>query len=162
MSPSDPIRCARPDNLPALMRGLAALARDLGDPFAIHEESLHAALFGDAAHSGALISGDAPRGVVLFSPFVSTTLGDTCLYVSDLWVSPSARGTALGRGLLSAAMREGAARWEAKALFLNVYAENAAALGFYRHLGFTFKDSDRRAALTGDALNRLMRQDTPA
>lgn len=161
MSASDgEIRLARPEDLPLVMTALAGLARDLGDPFNATDQMISAALFGPAAHSVALFSsdGETPRGIVLFSPFVSTVLGQSCIYVSDLWVAQAARGQSLGRYLLAAAAREGAARWQARALYLNVYNESLQSIAFYRHLGFEIRDTDKRASLTGDALEAL----TPA
>ena len=83
------------------------------------------------------------------SPVFSTTQGATCVYVSDLWVSPEMRGQGVGQALLAAAAREGAARWGARAVRLTVYHDNDAAMAFYRKSGFALNDRDRTAALTG-------------
>ena len=137
---------------------LARLARDLNDPFKASGDMMHDALFGPDAHSVCLLAGEGsqPQGAVLFSPVVSTSLGHACLYVSDLWVAQDARGRSLGRRLLAAAAAEGARRWQARALFLNVYSDSAQALDFYRHLGFQMNAKDNRASLTGTAFDALL------
>ena len=135
------------------MAALARLARDLNDPFKASGDMMHDALFGPDAHSVCLLAGEGsqPQGAVLFSPVVST-----CLHVSDLWVAQDARGRSLGRRLLAAAAAEGARRWQARALFLNVYSDSAQALDFYRHLGFQMNAKDNRASLTGTAFDTLL------
>lgn len=151
-------RRATAEDLPAVVAGLRALALDLDDPFNATSETLHSVLFGADAHSIALIAGGGtrPRGVALISPFMSTVLGHACIYVSDLWVAKDMRGHALGRRLLQAAAREGAACWKARALYLNVYERSGESMAFYRHLGFEISTTDRRASLKGGALDRLM------
>ena len=156
------VRVAKPEDMRAVMTALAALAKDLNDPFRASEAMIREALFGAHAHSVALMAGDAPRGVVLMSPFVSTVLGCPCAYVSDLWVAQAARGQSLGRRLLCAAAQEAQARWGAEALYLNVYGHSTKSQAFYRHIGFVFHDDARRASLTGAALDALMTSGAPA
>lgn len=162
MSDSDPvIRRACPDDLQSIMFGLKALAADLGDPFNATQETIRESLFGPAAHSQALLATGSPitLGIALCSPLVSTTLGCSCIYVSDLWVEQTARGQSLGRQLLATAAREGRLRWQANAIVLNIYEENSSARDFYEHLGFKIHNRERRAALTGAALRSLDIQD---
>lgn len=154
MCASDVIRVAAPEDMPALMRALGALADDLGDPFRMEAGTLEAALFGPSRRAFALLAGQ--DGAVLAQPTLSTMLGGTVTFVSDLWVSAGARGTGLGRRLLAAAAREGAHRWQAVALRLTVYEENAGARAFYDRLGFAVREQDRNALLHGAALTRLM------
>lgn len=156
MSGSDRIRVARPEDMPGLMRALGSLARDLDDPFRMEAATLEAALFGPMPCAFALLAED--NGAVLAQAALSTSLGGTVTFISDLWVSADARGTGLGRRLLAAAAREGAARWQAVALRLTVYQDNVGARAFYNRLGFAIRDEDRNALLSGDALTRLMEQ----
>ncbi|MFK7890905.1 MAG: N-acetyltransferase family protein [Granulosicoccus sp.] len=151
------IREAVPDDLQDILTGLKALASDLGDPYKAAPDTIREALFGPAAHSNAMLAGKTGHtlGIVLFSPFVSTTLGGTCIYVSDLWVAQSTRGKSLGRQLLAATARSAHARWQATAMILTVYEDNEAAIHFYRQLGFEIHQKDRRAALTGPRLLSL-------
>jgi ribosomal protein S18 acetylase RimI-like enzyme len=142
--------------MPALMHALQSLARDLDDPFRMGAATLEAALFGPSPRGLALLAGGA--GAVLAQPTFSTSLGGTVTFVSDIWVSSGARGTGLGRRLLAAAAREGAARWQSVALRLTVYQDNMGARAFYDRLGFVVREADRNALLSGDALTRLMEQ----
>ena len=165
MSGSDmPIRAARPDDLDAVMSSLESLAGDLNDPFNAKPDIVMAALFGPNAHSVCLLAGPEvrPHGAVLFSPFVSTVVGHACIYVSDLWVAAKARGQSLGLRLLAAAAAEGAERWNARALYLNVYRDSTQAMDFYRHIGFQISHTDQRAALKGAAFDALMAGKDPA
>jgi len=154
MSGSEGIRAALPGDMPALMAALKALARDLDDPFRMAPATLGAALFDPCPRAFALLAGE--EGAVLAQPNVSTSLGGTVTFVSDLWVSEDARGTGLGRRLLARAAQEGAARWQAVALRLTVYEDNSGARAFYDRLGFAVRAADRNALLQGAALARLM------
>lgn len=159
MSTSDfQIREANPGDLPDILFGLKSLASDMGDSFKATPKTISQALFGTAAHSFVLLSGASgnTQGIVHGSPFLSTTLGCTCIYVSDLWVARASRGQSLGRQLLISAAHCGNARWHATGLVLNVYEDNTAAKTFYQHLGFEMHQPERRAALTGAALSSLI------
>jgi GNAT superfamily N-acetyltransferase len=60
---------------------------------------------------------------------------DTALYVLGLAVSPSARGTSVGRQIMDAA-KDVARSWPAQALWLDTYDNAAGAGEFYRKCGF--------------------------
>lgn len=154
MCASERVRVACPEDMQTLMRALQALASDLGDPFQIEARTLEVALFGPSPRAFALLAGTA--GALLAQPAISTTLGGTVTFVSDLWVGADARGTGLGRCLLAKAAQEGAVRWQSVALRLTVYDDNAGARAFYDRLGFGIRGGDRNALLYGDALARLM------
>lgn len=140
--------------MPDVMAGLRALAQDLKDPFHATAERVEHALFGAQSFAFALLA--AGRGIALCSPIFSTFQGAALVFVSDLWVAGSARGQGLGRALLAAAAREGQARWQANALRLTVYDDNAQAIAFYHRMGFTLREKDRIAALTGAPFAALM------
>lgn len=143
------IRVAGPSDLPALTAALRALAVDLGDPFRASDDSLKAALSGANRFAVAVMAEDGGQavGVLLAAPIFSTRAGGAVLYVSDLWVAPTARRRSLGRKLLAAAAREGSARWQSGALKLTVHADNARAQAFYTRLGFAVSEADRNAFL---------------
>jgi ribosomal protein S18 acetylase RimI-like enzyme len=63
------------------------------------------------------------------------TGADDC-WLEDLYVSDAARGSGLGRALVTAALERARARgcWRIE---LDVNEQNTAALAFYRSLGFT-------------------------
>ncbi len=152
------LRLAGPDDLALVMQALRGLATDLGDPFHATSERVQAALFGPAGYGFCILAeaGGQVRGLALCNPILSTMLGSTAVYVSDLWVAGPARRQALGQRLLRAAMHEGGRRWQAGALRLLVYRDNTRALAFYRHLGFDIRDQDRTAVLDGANLTAFM------
>lgn len=142
-------------SLPLLEQGLRALAVDLGDPYAISFETLEKALFGPHRTCDAQVAVDSGqlRGVALHTPVMSTTLGGVGAYISDLWVAPEARGTALATRLLAAVAR----RSEAGFLRLSVYQDNPRAAAFYRRLGYQPKTGEHILQLSGARLDDLVR-----
>lgn len=148
-------RLAGPGDLALLLAGLRALAQDLGDPFRIPPAALAQALFAPHPPALGLVAGEAPLGVALVQPVVSTSMGGMFGHVSDLWVAPAARGQGLGRALLALAWRAAQDRWQAVALRLGVDAANPQALAFYTRLGFSPRPSERVMVLHGPALDHL-------
>jgi ribosomal protein S18 acetylase RimI-like enzyme len=134
--------------LPTFEVGLRALAADLGDPWETDRQTLCRALFAERPACYGLLA-DEGAGVVLFSPVMTTLAGAPGIYVSDLWVSPEARGTGLGRRLLAAAARAGEAIWGATHLRLSVYEDNPAAAAVYDRLGFTAHPEETPRRLSG-------------
>jgi len=147
MSVSETPRVAGPEDFAAVLAGMRALADDLGDPFAIAQDSLRAALFGMSPIGFALVAGR--QGAALVQPQISTDAGGVLAFVSDLWVAREARGTGLGRRLLAFAARESVVRWGAVGLRLTVYDSNTNARAVYDRLGFAIHHRDRVAVLTG-------------
>lgn len=156
--PKTEFQLAEQGDLEDVMLGLAALARDLGDPFHATQDTVRDTLFGPERFAYAILAKEGVdlTGLVFCSPSLSTVQGQTALYVSDLWVARHTRGQALGRQLLCAAMAEARKRWNAGSLRLLVYAQNEPAMGFYKHLGFDIRDEDKTAVLNGSALVQLM------
>ncbi len=139
------IRAVTKDDLPLLDQALRALSSDLGDAHPADIALLEKAGFSTIPTYYALIALDnneALFGAVVFSPFLSTTLAATGLYVSDLWVSDAARGVGLGRRLLAHASRSAEALWGAAYLKLAVYRDAPAARQFYDRLGFLARDDE--------------------
>ncbi len=96
-------------------------------------------------------------GAALVSPVFSTSKGAAGVYVSDLWVAASTRGSGLGRRLLREVATFGESRWRARFLKLTVYADNARARAFYEHLGFAFAEADQTMLLAGREFETLTR-----
>jgi GNAT superfamily N-acetyltransferase len=144
---SQTIRLATLTDLPDLMTSLRALAEDLGDPFDMTEQLLVSALFGTASIGFALLAG--AHGVALVQPQVSTASGGVLGYVSHLWVAQDERGSGLGSGLLAAAARESAARWDAVGLRLAVQGDTRRLRALYARLGLVLHPRDQKATLTG-------------
>ena len=146
-------------DLPALMTGLEALARDLGDPFKATTEDISRALFGPERFALAVLAqrGSLPVGVALAAPLFSTVGDGPVLYVSDLWVDAGVRQQAVGRRLLAKVLSEGAARWQTNAIKLTVYSDNTPAMAFYDKLGFILQEKDRSAFLPRPAAAEMQK-----
>ncbi|WP_232796446.1 GNAT family N-acetyltransferase [Roseovarius salinarum] len=125
------------DDLPAFEAAMRALARDLGDGYAMPAEALARALLGapPAARGVLARAGPETLGAAMVSPQVSTKRGAAGAFVSDLWVARSARGYGLGQRLLAEAARRARTLWQAEWLALAVYDGQPAARRFYERLG---------------------------
>jgi len=148
------------DDMVRLDRALRALSGDLGDDHASTAAALAAAIEGPHPAAWALLAqkGDATLGAALFSPVFSTVEGAAGVYVSDLWVSQSARGRGLGRRLLAETVARAARLWRAEWISLAVYADSAASRRFYERLGFVPRTEAGTMVLTRDGTQRLMRE----
>jgi GNAT superfamily N-acetyltransferase len=119
-------------------------------------EGLADALFGARPSAEALVAEDAGRivGYALFFHNYSTFLGRRGLYLEDLYVQPSQRGTGLGTAMLRAlaaiAMERQCARFE-----WTVLDWNQPAISFYEKLGAVVLPEWRVVRMTGEALDRL-------
>lgn len=155
------IRSVTARDLPLLDTALRALSRDLGDTYPADIKLLEEAGFGPTPAYHALIALDDPDtvcGAVVFSPVLSTTLAATGLYVSDLWVAKTTRGTGLGRRLLSEAAQFADIQWKAKFLKLVVYDGSPAARRFYDRLGFSARTDETTLFLDKGGLDALKGQ----
>jgi GNAT superfamily N-acetyltransferase len=152
------IRAATPADVGAvhaLMYELAEFEK-LTHLFTGTPEGLADALFGARAAAEALVAEDAGRivGYALFFHNYSTFLARRGLYLEDLYVQPSQRGTGLGTAMLQAlaaiAVERQCARFE-----WTVLDWNAPAIRFYEKLGAAVLPEWRVVRMTGDALERL-------
>jgi GNAT superfamily N-acetyltransferase len=151
------VRPVRPDDVPAvlgLVRELAAYEK------AEHEalmtaEQLHGALFGDSpalfGHVALADGSDAVVGLALWFLNFSTWRGTHGIYLEDLYVSPAARGTGLGRELLRTLAQECVDRGFSR-LEWAVLDWNAPSIDFYKAAGALPMDEWTTFRLTGDAL----------
>jgi ribosomal protein S18 acetylase RimI-like enzyme len=122
-----------------LNKALRYLSHDIGDTHGATADMLARAGFGDHPVFRAQLAemeGEVV-GAALYSPVFSTVRASAGVYVSDLWVSPAARGQGLGRRLLKAVAADAGEVWDAGYLKLAVYDDNADAQAFYDRLGFT-------------------------
>lgn len=101
----------------------------------------------------ALIAWDGPEAVGLCLHFrsFSSWRGRVGIYIQDLYVAPSARGTGLARKLLAEAVR----RTDAAYLRLSVDRSNTAALRFYAREGLAPADEERIHVIEGTGLAGL-------
>jgi GNAT superfamily N-acetyltransferase len=151
------VRPVRPDDVPAvlgLVRELAAYEK------AEHEalmtaEQLHGALFGDSpalfGHVALADGSDDVVGLALWFLNFSTWRGTHGIYLEDLYVSPAARGTGLGRELLRTLAQECVDRGFSR-LEWAVLDWNAPSIDFYKAAGALPMDEWTTFRLTGDAL----------
>ena len=160
MSLSETIGISRvgPEDILDLAIALEALSSDMGDTHRATAEVLTRACLGDAPACHGLLAreGGAVLGAALASPVFSTTCGAAGVYVSDLWVADTARGTGLGRTLLRAVADFAVHRWQARFMKLTVYEENTSARAFYDRLGFDMAERDLTCLLTADAFDDLL------
>ncbi len=95
-----------------------------------------------------------PVGFALFFHNFSTFLCRKGLYLEDLFVRPSARGSGMGKALLTRlaqiAVERGCGRFEWSVLDWNVDAQE-----FYARMGATMLPDWRICRMTGDALQAL-------
>lgn len=124
--------------------------------------ALHAACFPDAWDATAITALLGTPGSFAFAHpdgFVLARVAGDEAEILTLAVAPSARGRGLGRALLQAVIRS-TAEQGAASLFLEVGADNPAALALYAGLGFS-KVGMRKAYYNGrDAL--VLRLPLPA
>lgn len=154
------IALATPEDSEAIAIMLKRLAEHLGVG-AQHKttaETVRRYGFGDRQQFGALIahSDRVFLGLSLFFPMFSTTLGSPGVYVQDLWVEPSERGSGLGKRLLAATSRHAAESWSAEFLKLTVHADNTDAEAFYDRIGFEGDEREKPLTIGGEAFH-LMR-----
>jgi len=132
------IRHATPDDLTLILD----FGRELADyEKALHEvqattDDLRAALFGEQAKAYCVIceSGGEPAGFALYFYNFSTWLGKFGLFLEDLYVTPSHRGTGAGKALLKhlaqTAIDNDCGRFE-----WNVLDWNEPSIKFYESFG---------------------------
>ena len=136
----------------ALLLELAA--HDGGHPTGTAEQ-LRAHGFGPRPlWHGILAEDTAPMGLAIFYPDFSTVRGQPGLFVQDLYVRESARGTGVGRGLLAAAAKAARRDWGAAYLTLGVSPGNAGAKALYERMGFQARGYEF-LILEGSGWNRL-------
>ncbi len=117
---------------------------------------LEVELFGDKPTCDCIIGehGGEPVGFALFFHNFSTYLCRKGLYLEDLFVRPTARGTGMGKrllqGLAQVAVERGCGRFEWSVLDWNVDAQ-----AFYQRMGATLLPDLRICRMTGDALQAL-------
>jgi len=155
---SGAVRTARPGDVPdvlALVRELATYERE-PDAVETTEQMLHDALFGPSPVASchvAVLDGQVV-GMALWYVTFSTWKGVPGLWLEDLFVRESARGTGLGRALLqtlaAVCVDRGYARFE-----WWVLDWNAPAIGFYASLGAVPQDEWTVHRVDGDALREL-------
>lgn len=151
------VRLAEAQDAARLNDALRELSKDLNDVHRASNEDIENAGFGPAPCFSALLAelDDDVVGVAVCSSFFSTTRGAPGVFVSDLWVLESLRGSGVARSLLSAVCDFAAQQWGAAFLRLNVYHHNEAAIGAYEKLGFDTDHHERVMTLGIDNFDIL-------
>jgi GNAT superfamily N-acetyltransferase len=152
------IRFATAADVPSILRLVIELADYEREADKVHatEAMLHAALFGEKPAVEAFIAelGGEPVGMALFFHNFSTWTGKKGVYLEDLYVTPAARGTGVGKALLkrlaAIALERDCARLE-----WAVLDWNTPAIEFYKTLGAEPMTEWTTNRVTGDALRLL-------
>ncbi|HVK22434.1 MAG TPA: GNAT family N-acetyltransferase [Actinokineospora sp.] len=149
------IRRIEPSDVDAVVGLVYELAEYERAPQDCHltAEQLHTALFGDApALFGhvAVVDGEVVGCTLWFLNF-STWRGTHGIYLEDLYVRPTQRGSGLGKALLLALAQECVARGYQR-LEWSVLDWNEPAIGFYKSLGAIPMDEWTVYRLTDGAL----------
>ena len=156
--PDPRVRRARESDVDAMVGLVYELAEYERAPDQCHltADQLRRALFCESpalfAHVAEL-DGQVVGCALWFRNF-STWHGTHGIYLEDLYIQPAARGSGLGKALLTALAEECAARGYAR-LEWWVLNWNEPAIGFYEALDATPMDEWTVFRLTGTALNRL-------
>jgi GNAT superfamily N-acetyltransferase len=126
------------------------------DEFSTTEEDVRSALFGPKRVAEALIAhaGGTPVGFALYSYTFSSFLGKPGIYVEDLFVDQSHRGSGVGKALLVHLARLGRERGCGR-LEWSVLNWNERAMEFYTDLGAVPMDEWTTFRVAGEALDRL-------
>jgi GNAT superfamily N-acetyltransferase len=163
-STTSTIRPATPADVSAIFSLMLELAEfeKLTHLFIATEAGVHDALFGPRPGAEALvaINGGKTVAYALFFHNFSTFLGKRGLYLEDIYVQPSMRGTGLGREMLctlaALAVERQCGRFE-----WTVLDWNQRAIDFYEKMGATVLPDWRIVRMTGDALSSLAASASP-
>jgi len=131
------VRAARRKDIPALVAMIAALAAHHGDASTIDETRLERDAFCATPWIQFLVAECASEvvGFAALRPFYSAPQGQRAMELHNLYVAPSWRGRAVGRGLVNAALQHARSRG-CRSFSVGTATDNAAARAFYQHLGF--------------------------
>jgi hypothetical protein len=157
-APRATVRFATREDVPVIVSLIRELAvyEKLEHLATATPERLEPELFGKGSVIECLVGEQdgEPVGFALFFHNFSTFLCKKGLYLEDLFVRPSARGTGMGKLLLQRlaqiAVERGCGRFEWSVLDWNVDAQ-----AFYAKMGATMLPDWRICRVTGDALQAL-------
>ena len=156
------LRFASPEDVATILRFVRELAEfeRAADKVVATEALLHEAMFGERPVAEAVMAerDGEPLGMALFFHNFSTWTGWRGLYLEDLYVTPAARGSGVGKALLShlagIAVDRGCSRFE-----WAVLNWNQKAIDFYTAMGAEPMDEWIVNRVSGDALTRLAGRD---
>lgn len=152
------IRSATPADLPLIAQFIRDLAdyEKLAHEVRFDEAKLGEKLFGARPYAEVVIGelDRKPQGFALFFHNFSTFEGRPGIYLEDLFVHPEARGSGLGKALLTHLAALCTER-DCARLEWSVLDWNAPAIGFYQSLGARLMDEWTVMRVDGDALTSL-------
>ena len=139
----------------ALLRGLAEYEQLVSD-FVVTESDLTQSLFGPDPIANVILAydGDKAVGLAVFCQRYSTFLGRQYLYLEDIFVVLSHRGSGIGRKLMEQAALL-AQTLGSTMIEWSVLDWNEPAIKFYEHLGAKPVDGWKTYRLSGQELNQL-------
>jgi GNAT superfamily N-acetyltransferase len=151
------IEPATPRPIPLILSFIRNLAEyeKLSHVMVATEQDLSGALFGPRPVAEALLAyvDDQAVGFALYFETYSTFRGRRGIFLEDLFVEPSHRGSGIGKRLLAAVAQ--AARERDGWLQWLVLDWNEPAVEFYRRLGAAKVEEWNSYRLEGEALSRL-------
>jgi GNAT superfamily N-acetyltransferase len=157
VSSAPAVRPVRPEDVPAVVSMVHELAAFEKEPESCHltEEQLARVLFEHGTVFGhvAVDEQDQPIGMALWFLNFSTWEGTNGIYLEDLYVRPSARGSGAGGALLAALAQVCVDRGYARMEWVMVDWNPAA--DFYAAIGAKVTENWLPYRLTGSALHRL-------
>ena len=138
-----------------LLKGLAEYEQLVSD-FVVTESDLTQSLFGPDPIANAILAydGDKAVGLAVFCQRYSTFLGRQYLYLEDIFVVLSHRGSGIGRKLMEQAALL-AQSLGSTMIEWSVLNWNEPAIKFYEHLGAKPVDGWKTYRLSGQELNQL-------
>ncbi|WP_033074203.1 GNAT family N-acetyltransferase [Sphingopyxis sp. MWB1] len=152
------IRPATPADLPLIAQFIRDLAEyeKLAHEARFDEAKLSENLFGARPYAEVVIGelAGVPQGFALFFHNFSTFEGRPGIYLEDLFVRPAARGSGLGKALLTHLAKLCVAR-DCARLEWSVLDWNEPSIGFYKSLGARMMDEWTVMRVDGDALPAL-------
>ena len=152
------IRPATPADLPLIAQFIRDLAdyEKLAHEVRFDEAKLGEKLFAPRPYAEVVIGelDGEPQGFALFFHNFSTFEGRPGLYLEDLFVRPTARGSGLGKALLAHLAQLCVIR-DCARLEWSVLNWNTPAIGFYKNLGAKLMDEWTVMRVDGDALGAL-------
>jgi len=152
------VRRARPEDVPAIVELVHALADYERAPSECHltAAQLETALFGEtpAVFAHVALLDDRIVGCAIWFLSFSTWRGVHGIYLEDLFVRPEARGTGLGKALLTALAQECVTN-NYERLEWSVLNWNTPAIDFYKSLGAKPQAEWTVYRLTDEALTTL-------
>ncbi|WP_405063514.1 GNAT family N-acetyltransferase [Kribbella sp. NBC_01505] len=152
------VRRAVLEDVPAIVELVYALADYERAPDECHltADQLETALFGDtpAVFAHVALLDDRIVGCAIWFLSYSTWRGVHGIYLEDLFVRPEARGTGLGKALLTALAQE-CVRNNYERLEWSVLNWNTPAIDFYKALGANPQDEWTVYRLTDEPLAKL-------